>query len=332
MTGNPEAPDGGRAQAGPRSDPPDADRPRSGPVAELALVAGGLGLVGYLLGFVDDSALGGSLIGALLLGGGLLAGSVALPAAGTRVLVPAAVTTVTGALLLLQAVVGGADSAVAIGALVLALLQAAAAGGAALMHAGVVRAPRPRQRKASAPPYGGSSHFLGQQFPGQQYPGQPYPGSYAGHPGEPYPGDQYAGEHAYAQYARYGAPYGVPGYPPPPPYGAPGYDPTLPATGGHPAVPRSGAERQTTVTGQPPAATEVYRSGVPTASGSDAPPVHGSGAHRIAPASGPEVAGSPGGSPTTATGGHPAVPDPASDRDGGDDRTRAIPTRPVDER
>ena len=32
-------------------------------------------------------------------------------------------------------------------------------------------------------------------------------------------------EHAFAQNARYGGQYGVPGYPPPPPVGAPGYDP-----------------------------------------------------------------------------------------------------------
>ena len=45
--------------------------------------------------------MGGSFVGALLLGGGLLAGSVALPTVGTRMLVPAGVATATGALLLL---------------------------------------------------------------------------------------------------------------------------------------------------------------------------------------------------------------------------------------
>jgi len=128
----------------------------------------------------------------------------------------------------------------------------------------------PPEGAKPASPYAGYPQQAGcPSFPGQQYPGQPYPGSYAGYPGEPYPGDQYAGEHAYAQHARYGAQYGVPGYPPPPPYGAPGYEPptiavgaeagdtasplrgTRPVTepvvdagtGSHRAVPDPGAER-----------------------------------------------------------------------------------------
>ena len=54
---------------------------QSGPVAELGLVAAGLGLVIYLIGFVTDLGGSSSLILPLLLGGGLLAGSVALPTA-----------------------------------------------------------------------------------------------------------------------------------------------------------------------------------------------------------------------------------------------------------
>ncbi len=194
----------------------------SGPVAELGLVAAGLGLVIYLIGFV--TALGGSssLILPLLLGGGLLAGSVALPAVGGRVLVPAAVATTTGALLLLRAVVDD-GSALSVGALVLSLLEAAAAVGAALMHSGVLRARPPKARKAT-PSSAFSGHPAGPQFPGRQYPGQPLPGTYPAD-AQPFPGDQWAGEHAFAQNARYGGQYGVPGYPPPPPVGAPGYDP-----------------------------------------------------------------------------------------------------------
>ena len=196
---------------------------QSGPVAELGLVAAGLGLVIYLIGFV--TALGGSssLILPLLLGGGLLAGSVALPAVGGRVLVPAAVATTTGALLLLRAVVADGGSALSVGALVLSLLEAAATVGAALMHSGVLRARPPKARKA-APPSAFSGYPAGPQFPGQQYPGQPHPGTYPAD-AQPFPGDQWAGEHAFAQNARYGGQYGVPGYPPPPPVGAPGYDP-----------------------------------------------------------------------------------------------------------
>ena len=81
-----------------------AGRGSSGPVAELGLVAAGLGLVIYLIGFVTNLGGSSSLILPLLLGGGLLAGSVALPTVGGRVLAPAAVATTTGALLLLRAV------------------------------------------------------------------------------------------------------------------------------------------------------------------------------------------------------------------------------------
>ena len=132
MTGNPEAPEGGRAPADGPSDAgvEPAERPRSGPVTELALVAAGLGLVVYLLGFVDDA--GPTLVAdrpaparrgpARRLGRGA-------DGASARVLVPAAVATVTGALFLLHAVVSGRNSAIA-GRLVLALLEAAAATGA----------------------------------------------------------------------------------------------------------------------------------------------------------------------------------------------------------
>jgi len=195
----------------------------SGPVAELGLVAGGLGLVIYLIGFVTNLGGSSSLILPLLLGGGLLAGSVALPAVGGRVLAPAAVATTTGALLLLRAVVDDGGSALSVGALVLSLLEAAAAIGATLMHSGVVRAHPPKARKAAAPS-AFSGYPAGPQFPGQQYPGQPHPGTYPAD-AQPFPGDQWAGEHAFAQNARYGGQYGVPGYPPPPPVGAPGYDP-----------------------------------------------------------------------------------------------------------
>ncbi len=269
MTGNPDAPDAGRVPAAARpTDPPgEAGRPRSGPVTEFALVAAGLGLVVYLLGFVDDIGSSASLAGPLLLGGGLLAGSVALSTVGARVLVPAAVATVTGALLLLQDVVGGAGSGVAVGAAVLALFEAAAAAAAAFLHAGVVRAPRPRQRKPAAapyppqpgyPPFPGQQQFPG-QYPGQQYPGQPqpgaypgqpYPGSYPGRPGEPPPGDQYAGEHAYAQYARYGAPYGVPGSLAP-------EATAVHRSGAHRATPAAAGEVAVTATGSHAAAPEA---------------------------------------------------------------------------
>ena len=322
MTGNPENPDVARAD--PRPSAADVDRPRSGPVAELALVAAGLGVVVYLLAFVDDVGPRSSLIVPLLLGGGLLAGSVALPTVRAGVLVPSAVAAVTGALLLLQDTAGGTSSVVGIGALVLALLEAAAAGGAALLHAGVLRG-RPRAKKAAAPPAGYPQQPGYPAFPGQQYPGQPFPGSYAGHPAEPYAGDQYAGEHAYAQYARYGTPYGVPGYPPPPPYGAPGYDQAA-ALHGVPERP-------------PTPASGIPVAELPTA-------VTSTGGHRpVAPAPG-DPAGTDTGAtavlrsvkeraaePENRTESHTAVPGGAADgrTTGDDDRTTAVPRAP-DER
>jgi hypothetical protein len=305
MTGTPESPDGVRARDDSRSAPADLDRPRTGPVSELALVAAGLGVVVYLLGYVEDIGLRAYLAGPLLLGGGLLAGSVVLPTVRASVLVPSAVVTLTGALFLLESVVNGSGSAVAVGGVVLGLLEAAAAGGAALLHAGVVRA-RPRARKAAAPPAGYPPQPGYPAFPGQQYPGQPFPGSYPGHPGEPY-----AGEHAYAQYARYGTSYGVPGYPPPPPHGAPGYDPTtVPGAVGQgvperPATPAYGIP----VVNQP---TTVNPAG-------SAVPPHSE------PAAGD----------TGSTGSHAAVPGAAGraadDRTAGDDdRTRTVPRTPGD--
>jgi hypothetical protein len=360
MTGNSDASDGGRRQGDARAASGETDRPGSGPVTELALVAAGLGAIVYLIGFVDDGASGGSFVGALLLGGGLLAGSVALPTVGTRMLVPAGVATATGALLLLQAVAGGADSAFAVGALVLALLEAAAAVGAALLQAGVVHA-RPRRRKPAAPQYPGhpAQGYAAPQgypaFPGQQYPGQPYPGSYPGHPGEPFQGDQYAGEHAYAQQARYGAQSGVPGYPPPPPYGPPGHDQVAPGPAGR-APDAAAPDAPTTVAPTPGAPAEAYRSGVPvtgapgatgrtTTPASGATAVFGSGAYppaasRVEPRgeSLMEPAPTPGGShaapEVSSTGSHAArepAAAPEGGTDGGDDRTRTIP-RVTDER
>ena len=149
---------------------------QTGPVAELGLVAAGLGLVIYLIAFVADLGGSTSLVLPLLLGGGLLAGTVALPTVGGRVLAPAAVVTTTGALLLLRAVVDD-GSALAVGALVLGLLEAGAAVGATLMQAGVMRSRPPKARKRRASAFSG--YPAGPQFPGQQYPGQPYPGTYA---------------------------------------------------------------------------------------------------------------------------------------------------------
>ena len=262
---------------------------QTGPVAELGLVAAGLGLVIYLIAFVADFGGSTSLVLPLLLGGGLLAGTVALPSMGTRVLAPAAVVTTTGALLLLRAVVDD-GSALAVGALVLGLLEAGATVGATLMQAGVVRSRPSRNRRAPA-----SSAFsgypAGPQFPGQQYPGQPYPGTYpAAAPAAAFPGDQWTGEHAYGQNAQYGEQYGVPGYPPPPPYATPGYDPAL--HGSEPSTVAVGPQAPDHDTASPPRGTRPVTEPV-------AGPDHGSGYRSAA-------------DPDTGTGTYRAVSEPGA--------------------
>lgn len=221
---NAETPDPPAADGSAATTPVQGSRTvPAGPIAEFGLVAAGLGLVIYLIGFVADLGGASSPILPLLLGGGLLAGTVALPTVGGRVLAPAAVATTTGALLLLHEVVLDGGTALVIGALVLGLLEAAAAIGATLMHAGALRSrPRKARRHSSSAVAG---HAGGPRFPGQQYPGQPYPGAFPPVAAPRHPDDQWTGEHAYGQNAQYGGQYGVPGYPPPPPYATPGYGP-----------------------------------------------------------------------------------------------------------
>jgi hypothetical protein len=141
------------------------------------------------------------------------------------------------------------------------------------------------------------------------------------------PGDRYAGEHAYAQSARYGAQYGVPGYPPPPPYGAPGYDPAA-----HPAAAPGDTTAVVGPRAEPPAPAGPA---APAAPAAEARPVVGTGAHRArseavedataGPASGPQAAPGPASrAGSTRTGSHAAAD--SDDGDDGDDvRTRAIP-------
>jgi Family of unknown function (DUF5336) len=180
-----------------------------GPARLLVLATAGLGVVIYVLGFVE-TGLSGSLIGFLLLGGGLLAGAALLPKVG-RVLVPAAVTVVTGTLFLLQAVAQGGASTTAIIALLLAFLQAVAVIGAVLLDAGLVKAPAPRPRAEQG--YGQPGGY------GQYPPGYGQPGGYG----------QYGPQQGYGQQQGYGAPgYGQPGQPgqygqQQPGYGQPGY-------------------------------------------------------------------------------------------------------------
>lgn len=178
------------------------------------LATTGLGLVIYVLSFVE-LGLSGSLIGFLLLGGGLLAGAALLPKVG-RVLVPAAVVVVTGTLFLLQAVAQGGASTTAIIALVLAFLQAVAVIGAVLLDAGLVKAPAPRPRAPQGygqpggygqyPPgygqQGGYGQYGAQQGYGQQgygTPGYGQPGQFGQQPGYGQQGQGYSAPGGYGQ-------------------------------------------------------------------------------------------------------------------------------------
>jgi hypothetical protein len=158
----------------------------------LVLAAAGLGIVIYVLGFVEPG-LSNSLIGFLLLGGGLLAGAAVLPRTG-RVLVPAAVAVVTATLQLLQAVAGGGASTTAIVALVLAFLQSVAVIGAVLLDAGLVKAPAPRPSTPAG--YGQPGGY------GQYPPGYGQPGGYG----------QYGAPQGYGQQGQGQQGYGTPGY------------------------------------------------------------------------------------------------------------------------
>lgn len=235
----------------------------------LAIVAGGLGLLLYLLSFgADAGAYLRGLYGVLLLGGGLLAAASALPKAPAT-LVPAAVSVVTGTLFLLVDVFKGpafldpAGEAVqtpglAVAAVVLAFLQSAACVAAVLMEAGVVtmaasrRSLFPQRSWTPQQPGGypggpgqgaypggpGSGGYLGGPGSGA-YPGGPGQGAYPGGPGQGgYPGGPGSG--GYPGGPGQGAYPGGPGqaaYPGGPVYpGAQGYG-AGPAAGGHPGGP-----------------------------------------------------------------------------------------------
>jgi Family of unknown function (DUF5336) len=177
-----------------------------GPARLAVLAAAALGIVIYLLGFLDVG-FGTSFVGVLVIGGGLLAGAAVLPKTG-RVLVPAAVVVTTGFLLFLQLVTEGGAATTTIIALVLSFLQAVAVIGAVLLEAGMVKIPAPRQ--STPPGYTQPSGYGAPQGYGQQ---QGY--------------GQYGAPQGYGQQQGYGAPpgYGQGQYGQPGGYGQPGYGP-----------------------------------------------------------------------------------------------------------
>lgn len=215
------------AESSASSAPSDA-QPVLGQVRMLALGAAGLGVLVYLLGFFAQFGLTTTLLGPLLVGGGLLVGASVLPKVG-KVLLPGAVAVTVGMLILLQAVAGGGASTTVVIALVVAFLEAVAAVGAVLMDAGIITAPAPRPK---APDHGQ------QQFPGYPH-GYPQQGGQPGY-GPGYP--QQGGQPGYGQ-PGYGQPGAQPGYGQPG-YGAPQYGSQPPAYGQTPAFGQPGGYGQ----------------------------------------------------------------------------------------
>lgn len=293
-----------------------------GPARLLALGAAALALVIYVLGFFDSgSFITTSMIGALIIGGGLLVGSAVLPRVG-RVLLPGVLLLLVGTLQLLQgatagAELGGGPSTIGVVSLVLAFVALALAAGALLMDVGIIKPPAPRP---SAP--GGYGQGYGQGGYGQQGYGQPQPG-YGGYGAQPGYGQPGYGQPGYGAQPGYGQPapgqqpgsgygqqpsgYGqAAGYPAAAGYGA-GYAPAGPADG-------SGSSDVTTSIAAPGADPKSEPAPGGWYSGSDPATEVSSSAHT--PPSGTPVAPVEGGSADDAQA--------RRDGDGAGDETRFI--------
>ncbi|OBI55730.1 hypothetical protein A5667_23555 [Mycolicibacterium fortuitum] len=198
----------------------------------LAVVAG-VGLLIYFVSFAFEiQAVIGSLIIAVPLVAGLVAGVSVLPKQKNRV-APAAVLATLGLLLAISVSVaagGGADWTIWV-LLVLTLIQAGAAIAALLFHAGIITPPAPKPQFDQQPQYGqygGPSQYYGQQHQ-PQHGGQPYQQAQPQQPGYP---SQYGGYSSGPNTGGYPvqSPQGPqgqqgqqPGGPPTPPTGYPTY-------------------------------------------------------------------------------------------------------------
>lgn len=235
MTQQPLAADNQGAVGAPAATPVE----RGPAMARLfGLVAAGIGLIIYIIGLFVDVPVTGDFIGLLLVGGGLLAATAALPKI-TGVLAPAAVAVVTGTLMLLQRITVGDTSATTVISFVLAFLQAVAAVGAVLLDTGTVAPPTPRPRQPQGYGQGGYGGGYGQQ---QGYGPSGY-GQQQGHPGY---GQQQQGGYGQQQ-PGYGQQQGYQGY---------GQQPTGQQPVGQPTVQQSGWGQQ-----QNPATPQAEPSG-----------------------------------------------------------------------
>lgn len=187
----------------------------------LAVVAG-VGLLIYFVSFAFEiQAVIGSLIIAVPLVAGLVAGVSVLPKQKNRV-APAAVLATLGLLLAISVSVaagGGADWTIWV-LLVLTLIQAGAAIAALLFHAGIITPPAPKPQFDQQPQYGqygGPSQYYGQQHQ-PQHGGQPYQQAQPQQPGYP------------SQYGGYSGGPNTGGYPVQSPQGQQGQQPSGPPT------------------------------------------------------------------------------------------------------
>lgn len=187
----------------------------------LAVVAG-VGLLIYFVSFAFEiQAVIGSLIIAVPLVAGLVAGVSVLPKQKNRV-APAAVLATLGLLLAISVSVaagGGADWTIWV-LLVLTLIQAGAAIAALLFHAGIITPPAPKPQFDQQPQYGqygGPSQYYGQQHQ-PQHGGQPYQQAQPQQPGYP------------SQYGGYSSGPNTGGYPVQSPQGQQGQQPSGPPT------------------------------------------------------------------------------------------------------
>lgn len=231
-----QTPAGGPDTASTAADP-SAER---GPALArlLGLAAAAFALIIYIVDFFADTPVTSGIVGVLIIGGGLLAATAALPKI-TGVLAPAAVAVVTGTLLILQAIAAGASNATTIIALVLAFLQSVAAVGAVLLATGVVAPPAPRPRQPQG--YGQPGYGYGPQGYGQ--PGYGQPGQQQAYPG-------YGQQQGYGQAGQQQA---YPGYG----QQQPGYGQQQPGYGQQqPAGQQSVGQAQQPAWGQPSAASQ----------------------------------------------------------------------------
>ncbi|MCV7362802.1 DUF5336 domain-containing protein [Mycolicibacterium neworleansense] len=187
----------------------------------LAVVAG-VGLLIYFVSFAFEvQAVVGSLVVAVPVLAGLVAGVSVLPKQKNRVALAAVLSTLGLLLSISLSVAAGGDADWTVWVLlVLTLVQAGAAITALLFDAGVITPPAPKPQFDQQPQYGqygGPSQYYGQQHQ-PQHGGQPYQQAQPQRPGYP------------SQYGGYSGGPSTGGFPVQTPQGPQGQQPSGPPT------------------------------------------------------------------------------------------------------